>query len=212
MERSSGRFADMTARVAWLRRIPWGFLFLGLVALIVQLVPAWRDVLIYDRTALQNSEFWRVWTGHGVHFGWPHFLVDTGLFLILGWMLERPHPEFTRWSLCLMPLFITTAIYLLDPAMERYAGLSAINLGLLLFLALQGWQRDWRDWFWPTVLLIYVGEVIFEIMSGGTGGGMIQFDDPTVRVATSAHVASAFYALVAWAFSRRRGRTNSKPV
>lgn len=194
----------MTPPVDWRSRIPWVFLGLGAVALLIQLNPAWRDGLIYDRTAIGAGEIWRLWTGHWVHFGWPHFVVDSGLFLILGWMLERSHRRATMTALVLMPLLVSLVLYFFDPAMERYAGLSALNLGLLLFLALQGWQRDWRDWFWPAVLVIYVAEVIFEIVSGGTGGGMIKFDDPTVRVATSAHVASAVYAVGAWVIGRVR--------
>ncbi|MCF7687340.1 MAG: rhombosortase [Cephaloticoccus sp.] len=190
-------------RGVWRRQIPWVFLMLAAAALLFQLNPAWRDRLVFDRSALEHGEFWRVWSGHWVHFGWPHFLADTGLFLILGWVLERRHPRMTLSALLLMPPFIVAAIYLFDPTMHRYAGLSALNLGLLLFLALRGWQRDWRDWFWPAVLVIYVGEVVFEIMAGGTGGGMIKFDDPAVRVATSAHVASAVYAGLAWALTRR---------
>ena len=188
----------MMLPVDWRSRIPWVFLGLGGAALLIQLNPVWRDVLLYNRTAIGGGEIWRLWTGHWVHFGWPHFVVDTGLFLILGWMLERPHRRATFIALVLMPLFVSLVLLFFDPAMERYAGLSALNLGLLLFLALQGWQRDWRDWFWPAVLVIYVAEVIFEIVSGGAGGGMIKFDDPTVRVATSAHLASAIYAIGAW--------------
>ncbi|MEZ5414149.1 MAG: rhombosortase [Opitutaceae bacterium] len=185
-------------------RIPWVFLGLAAVALLIQLNPTWRDGLIYNRTAVGAGDIWRLWTGHWVHFGWPHFVVDTGLFLILGWMLERSQRRATLTALVLMPLLVSLVLYFFDPAMERYAGLSALNLGLLLFLALQGWQRDWRDWFWPAVLVIYVAEVIFEIVSGGTGGGMIKFDDPTVRVATSAHIASAVYAIAAWLTCRAR--------
>lgn len=194
----------MTLPVDWRSRIPWVFLGLGGVALLIQLNPAWRDALIYNRTAIGGGEIWRLWTGHWVHFGWPHFVVDSGLFLILGWMLERSHRRATMTALVLMPLLVSLVLFFFDPAMERYAGLSALNLGLLLFLALRGWQRDWRDWFWPAVLVIYVAEVIFEIVSGGTGGGMIKFDDPTVRVATSAHVASAIYAIGAWMVCRAR--------
>lgn len=181
-----------------LRRPPWIFLALAAVALVIQLAPVWRDALLYDRTALADGAWWRIWTGHLVHFGWPHFIADTGLFLILGWLLDDRHRAFTRWSLFLLPAFIAAALYWLDPHMERYGGLSAVNLGLLVYLALQGWRRDWADWFWPAVLLIYVGEVIFEILQGGRGGGLIRFDDPGIRVATSAHVASAVYALLAW--------------
>ena len=192
-----------------LRRPPWIFLALAAIALAIQLVPAWRDPLLYDRTALVRGEWWRIWTGHLVHFGWPHFVADAGLFLILGWLLDAPHPWFSRFGLAVMPAFISAILYWFDPDMTRYGGLSAVNLGLLLYLALQGWRRDWADWFWPAVLVIYVGEVIFEIAKGGRGGGMIRFDDPGVRVATSAHLASAAYALLAWLIAR--GRPIKKP-
>ena len=181
-----------------LRRLPWIYLAVVTAALITQLNPAWRNALLYDRAAISAGEFWRVWTGHLVHFGWPHFIADTGLLLILGWLLQARHSHFSNLALGLMPVFISTVLYWLDPAMLRYGGLSAIDLGLLLFLALQGWQRHWADWFWPAVLVIYVGEIIFEVIQGGRGGGMIRFDDPEIHVATSAHLASAAYALLFW--------------
>lgn len=190
------------APITPLRRIPWLFLALGAVALLIQLNPAWRPSLLYDRTALAAGGFWRIWTGHLVHFGWPHFLADTGLWLILGWLLEARHPVFSRVALAAMPAFISAVIWWFDPEMARYGGLSAVNLGLLLFLALQGWQRNWAGWFWPAVLVIYAGEVVFEIIQGGRGGGLIRFDDPAVRVATNAHLASASYALLAWLVAR----------
>ena len=181
-----------------LRRLPWIYLAAVTAALITQLNPPWRNALLYDRAAISAGEFWRVWTGHLVHFGWPHFIADTGLLLILGWLLQARHSHFSNLALGLMPVFISTVLYWLDPAMLRYGGLSAIDLGLLLFLALQGWQRHWADWFWPAVLVIYVGEIIFEVIQGGRGGGMIRFDDPEIHVATSAHLASAAYALLFW--------------
>lgn len=195
-----------------LRRLPWTYLAAAAAALIVQLNPAWRDALIYDRAALSAREFWRVWTGHFVHFGWPHFIADTGLLLILGWVLRARHSCFGNLALGLMPVFITVVLYWCDPALLRYGGLSAINLGLLLFLALQGWQRNWTDWFWPAVLVIYVGEVIFEIIQGGRGGGMIRFDDPGIHVATGAHLASAAYALLAWLPSRFGWQKEPEPA
>jgi len=178
---------------------PWVFLAVSVAVLIMQLNPAWRDALLYDRSALARGEWWRIWTGHLVHFGWPHFVADAGLLFILGWLLEARHPWFSYTALVVMPAFISAVIWWGEPTMLRYGGLSAVNLGLLLYLALQGWQRNWTDWFWPAVLAIYVGEVIFEIVQGGRGGGMIRFDDPGIRVATSAHIASAVYAFLAFA-------------
>lgn len=187
-------------------RWPWLFITAAVVALIVQLNPAWRDALLYTRPGLERGELWRAWTGHFVHFGWPHSVADVGLMFLLGWLLEARHALFGRIALAVMPPFISALIYVFDPEMIRYGGLSALNLGLLLYYAFQGWQRNWTDWFWPAVLVIYVGEVVFEIIQGGRGGGMIAFDDPAIKVATSAHLASAAYALIAWLIVARRQR------
>ena len=185
-------------------KIPWCFLALGAVALVIQLNPPWREVLIYDRHLIGAGEWWRIWTGHFIHFGWPHFVTDGGLFLILGRLIERDHPIATRTALFLMPLVISGAIFFFDPALSRYGGLSALNLGLLIYYALLGWQQNRFDWFWPAVLAIYVGEVVLEASQGhGHGGGMIRFDDPTIHVATSAHIAGGLYGLVLWLLQRR---------
>ena len=144
-------------RPAAIRSGPWPWASWGivLVATIIQLLPGSRAMLIYDRTGLGGGEIWRAWTGHLVHFGWPHLVVDAGLLAILGWAGERHYPAFTRWGLLLMPPFVSAAIYWFDPEMVRYGGLSAVNLGLLLYVAAQGWRRDWTDWFWPAVIAAY---------------------------------------------------------
>jgi rhomboid family GlyGly-CTERM serine protease len=184
-------------------RIPWAFLAVTLAAIVIQLNGAWRPALIYDRGAIAHGEWWRLWTGHLVHFGWPHFIADAGLFLILGRLLERQHPWLSRCSLVAMPAVISGALYWFDPAMTRYAGLSAVNLGFLVFLACQGWQRNWFDWFWPAVLAIYLGEIALEATVGhGHGGGMIQFDDASIRVATFAHIPGALFGALLAFFAR----------
>ncbi|QYM77802.1 rhombosortase [Horticoccus luteus] len=191
-------------------KFPWVFLALTIFAVVIQLHPAWRAGLIYDRRALQHGEIWRLWSGHFVHFGWPHLVADAGLFLILGRLLERKYPVALRISAVLMPVVISVALYTCDPALERYAGLSAVNLGLLLFYAFQGWQRNRWDWFWPTILAIYIGEVVLEATRGqGHGGGFIQFDDPSIHVATSAHIAGGLYGFALWLCCRRRAKPNA---
>jgi len=187
-----------------LGRIPWTFLIVAAAAAAIQTEGAshagLRDQLIYDRGAIAAGAWWRVWTGHLVHFGWSHFLADTGLFVILGCLIERQHPWLSRFALAAMPAVISGGIFFFEPAMTRYGGLSAVNLGLLVFLACKGWQKNWFDWFWPAVLAIYVAEVVFEsVRSNGRGGGMIEFDDPSVRVATGAHVWGAAFGLALWA-------------
>lgn len=173
-------------------------------SLVVQCFPAWRETLIYDRAAIAAGQLWRVWTGHYVHFGWSHFVPDTGLFLIVGWLLEERHRLFARIGFFAMPAVISAGIFLFDPGMTRYGGLSAVDLGLLLYLAAQGWRRNWSDWFWPAVIAIYLLEIVVQAWHGGQGGGTIRFDEPSVRIATSAHLVGTAYALLALGLARWR--------
>ena len=185
-------------------RIPWVFLAVAATTLVIR-CGDWRDVLLYDRSAVASGQWWRLWTGHLVHFGWPHFVADAGLFVILGWLIEPKQPLLARFALVWMTAGISLAIFFFDPGMQRYGGLSAYNLGLLLFYAGQGWRKNWTDWFWPAVLVIYAGELILEATVGqGRGGGMIQFDDPGVHVATTAHLAGTVGGLILLALDRRR--------
>lgn len=202
---------------ASLTRLPWTFLVLAAVALAIEVNftghGSWRERLIYDRPAVARGEWWRLWTGHVVHFGWPHFVSDTGLFVILGFLLEKRHPWLSRLALAVMPLVISGSLFFFDSSMARYGGLSAVDLGLLVFLACAGWRRNWVDWFWPAVLAIYVGEIILEATYGrGHGGGMIRFDDPSVHVATAAHIPGAIFGCLLSFATQRKAANRSRPT
>ncbi len=193
------------------KKIPWAFLAVALTATAIQFAdraPApWSAALIYDRPALASGQWWRLWTGHLVHYGWLHFAADTAMLLILGRAIEWRFPAASRLALLALPPIISAAIYCFDPGMIRYAGLSALNLAFLVFYAGQSWQRNWLNWFWPAVLLVYVGELMFEAQRGGTGGGLVAFSDPTVSIATSAHLAGGACGLALWFLCRRRAAT-----
>jgi len=186
-------------------RWPWFALAIAAITFCFQAIPNSRTWFIFDRAALAEGEWWRIWTGHLTHFGWPHWFVDVGLWLVLGWVLGPRHPRFYYIAVVFMPLFISSIIFWAEPGLLRYGGLSAVNLGLLLYLALQGWRRQWTDWFWPSVLAIYVAEIGFELLQDGSGGGLIRFDEPGIRIATGAHLAGAAYAMIAvgWTWLRR---------
>ena len=188
-------------------RLPVMFLATAAAATLPMLLAPASAGLIYSRNSILHGQLWRLFTGNLVHFGWLHWFMDTGLFLILGRVLEWQYRAVARVSLPLLALCVTGAVFLFDPEMQRYGGLSGMNVGLLVFLACRGWQRDWTDWFWPAVLLAHVVELAIEIRSGGTGGGMIQFSDPTIRVATIAHIGGAFGGLAIWAWVAVRRST-----
>ena len=176
---------------------PWVFLCLTLAAIAGTAFPSLQESWVFDKGLVAQGQWWRIWTGHLVHFGWPHVVADGGLFLILGRLLERSHLWEALLSLVGMPVAIALALAWGDPHLARYGGLSGVDFGLLVFLALQGWQKNWVDWFWPSVLAIYVLEVVLEsTVGGGAGGGMIRFRDPSIRVATMAHVGGGLFGAV----------------
>ena len=83
-----------------------------------------------------------------------------------------------------MPAVISAGIFFVRPSMARHGGLSAVNLGPLVFLASRGRQGSWFDWLWPTALAVYVAEAALEpARRNGRAGGMNEFDDPPIRVA-----------------------------
>jgi rhomboid family GlyGly-CTERM serine protease len=189
-----------------LRSLPWGFLVVALASSISILMPAWRETLLYNRTGIEDGQAWRLWTGNIVHFGWLHFVADTGLWLIVGWFVERAHSLAARVSIPLMALAVTGAVYFFDPEMLRYGGLSGMNVGFLVFLALTGWQKSWKDWFWPAILGIHVLELILE---STWGHGAIEFDTPGIRVATIAHVGGIVFGVGLWVGINARRRRRS---
>lgn len=180
------------------KRLPWLYLAVVLAAAVAVAVPAIRPALVYNRAAIAQGELWRIWTGHIVHFGWPHGLADGALFVVIGWALERSQRSVSHWSLLVLPAVVSASLFWFDPSMNIYGGLSGVNVGLLVFLACRGWQRNLLDWFWPAVLVIHVVEVFLEIHNHGTGGGAIRFDDASIHVATVAHIGGAIYGVSAW--------------
>jgi len=181
------------------KRLPWLYLAVVAFAAVVVACPSIRPALVYNRAAIAHGELWRIWTGHIVHFGWAHGFADGGLFVVIGWALERSQRSFGRWSLLVLPVVVSASLFWFDPEMNIYGGLSGVNVGLLIYLACRGWQHNLLDWFWPAVLAIHVMEVFLEIHNHGTGGGAIRFDDPAIHVATVAHIGGVVYGVSSWA-------------
>lgn len=197
------------------RLLPPGFTLFTLLALAALALQfsgpgPFREFLIYDRTALAAGETWRLWTGHLCHFGWFHALADTTVFTFASIALTRRRGLSLTGtcvhSLVALPAFISLAIFFLDPAMPRYAGLSGINVALLVFLSLDGFRRNRGDWFWPALLAVHAIELLVENVNGGIGGGAIRFDEPAIRIATIAHLAGAAYGFL-WFLLNARSST-----
>lgn len=181
--------------------VPWATVLVAVLAVVVY---ASRDLgtrLIFERAAIQHGEWWRLWTGNWVHFSASHLLWNLAVLVPAGIWVERIAPGSTRWLLAVGPVVIGVSLWLAEPGLVRYGGLSGLAAGVLALLALAQLSRKEPDrWFWWAVLALLVLKIAVESFAGQAL--FAQFSDPGLRTVPLAHVAGVGCALAVH-FSRR---------
>jgi rhomboid family GlyGly-CTERM serine protease len=92
-----------------------------------------REILRYERAAIAAGEYWRLVSGHFVHLGLQHLLLNlAGLLLV--WLLVGRLYSSRDWTLVVLVcvLAIDAGLWLFDPTLHWYVGLSGMLHGLLL--------------------------------------------------------------------------------
>jgi rhomboid family GlyGly-CTERM serine protease len=104
---------------------------------------AGRALLCYDRAGLAAGEWWRLVSGHLVHLGWRHAVMDLAAALILGWLFGRElSPRRWAWVLLLSLLAVNAGLWWLDPGITWYVGLSGVLHGVMAAAAVTlAWRR-----------------------------------------------------------------------
>ncbi len=128
-------------------RLPVRTLAICAVALLVHFLPWLGQLLIYDRSAIAHGELWRLLTGNLVHLSGAHLALDMAAFLIAGAIIEqRGYRHFT--TLCVSAAaLIGVAIYLFEPTLQFYGGLSGVVTAAVAYLCLQG-MTEHGSWRW----------------------------------------------------------------
>lgn len=159
------------ARLRLIRWQRWGTpLLLGTTALLLMaLGDGAAEALRYQRMAILDGELWRLLTGHMVHLGWSHLLLNlAGLALI--WALVGDSLTSEAWLLLLIccGLFDSLGLLLFNPELQWYVGLSGVLHGLLLAGSLARLVRGKHD----SLLLIIalVMKLTWEQLAGPMPG------------------------------------------
>ncbi len=182
-------------------RASWASLLVGGAAAICLALPQFSDTLLYRRAEMAGGEYWRLWTGHLVHFGGRHLLADLIVFLVAGVWLE----SFARWTtrgfLVLAPAAISAFLYFADPQLTFYGGLSGVAVGLLVLLALLQVRRDKLAprWIWVGVLVLVAVKGALEAF---TNTPLVSDFGPNIKVSSLAHLGGILCALLAWPLAR----------
>jgi rhomboid family GlyGly-CTERM serine protease len=129
------------------------------------------EYLQYQRHAIEHGQVWRLLTGHWVHLGATHFLLNL-LGLLLLWQIIGNWLSTGEKLVVLLgsSLLISIGLYLFYPQISWYRGLSAALHGLWVAGALLGIKRDKKTAFiLLSLLLIKLGwEQAFGPMASST--------------------------------------------
>jgi rhomboid family GlyGly-CTERM serine protease len=179
------------------------------LALAIHFMPAWREATFLLRTEVLAGEWWRLWTGHTVHFSGSHLLWNLAVFVPSAAWLERLDARGARVYLVVAPVVIGMLLLAGDPTLLRYGGLSGLATGTLVFLAsLQLSRRDPREpaWFWLAVLGLVAAKLVVEQV---TKAPLLVSDLGEVRTVPLAHLGGAGCAAVGWLWRRKSARMRS---
>jgi len=142
-------------------------LAITLVCLAFTLMPeSWQSALQYQREAIQDGELWRLISGQLTHLNLPHLLMNlTGLWLI--WMMFFTREDQLACCLYRLPailLLTTLGLWLLNPEVTWYRGLSGALHGLLALALLRHWRA--QPVFHTLLLALLIGKIAWEQASG----------------------------------------------
>lgn len=147
------------------------------------------------RSALQNAEYWRFFTGHLVHSSWSHLAINLAALVVLQQLFGRALRQIEWvWGYA----FIGVAIGICLLAFSRFGsvygsvyGLSGLLHGLFVFAACRALTNDVL--MAAGVLLLIAVKVGWEQINGGSAFMAELIGMP---IATDAHLYGALAGAV----------------
>ena len=120
------------------------------------------------------GQWWRIWTGHLLHFDSNHLIWDLLMFVVLGTACERGRSRTFAVALMVLGALITASLAIYCPEITVYRGLSGIDTGLFVWLVVEQIQHSFSDrrrskaFLWCLALLGLAGKLTFEATTGQT--------------------------------------------
>jgi len=162
---------------AWL--VPGALLLVA--ALLVATGDTGREWLRFEPASITEGELWRLVTGHFVHLGLTHFLLN-GAGLVLVWFLVGRQHTSLEWLAIMAGSIaaIDAGLWIFSPNLEWYVGLSGMLHGVLA----AGIVGNWRVRRSEALILgiVIAGKLAYEQQVGpmpgseATSGGAVIVD------------------------------------
>ena len=144
-------------------RFPWLTTALGVATLAAWTVPGAADVLAFDRDALAAGAWWRVVTGHFVHWTTNHLVWDLGAFLVLGGLIERRSRREFGLTLVSAAAAISAGVWLFAPQLETYRGLSGLDTALFAAIVARAGCESFARRAWLSTAISTLAVMAFVV-------------------------------------------------
>ena len=154
--------------------------------------PAVAPWLEWDRSAIAAGQFWRLLTGHWVHWSFEHLFWSGGAFILPALVCQRIAPR--RFMACVLisAIAISAAVFLTNISMAR--GLSGIDSALFTLLAVVvardaiATREPGRAVAAGALLIALASKILYESV---TGRAFFVQGDASVMVVPLAHAVGA---------------------
>lgn len=161
-------------------------------------VPSLTSLFELDFAAVGDGQWWRILTGHWTHYDFSHLLWDLLMFVTLSVACERRAGKRYAAILVAALALISLAVRVTTPEIMVYRGLSGIDTGLFVWLAVDqiriAWSRRDRTVLVGGTIAItaLIGKLVFEAATGQT----LFVDSSTFTPLVQSHLAGAIAGAV----------------
>ena len=181
-----------------MRRFPFITAAVTAVVLVAWLSPQLHEFCLFERTHISSGQWWRLLTGHLVHFSPSHLIFDSAVFLVTGAMIEDRGRKLVIGLLLTSALAISAGLFWLAPELQFYGGMSGVATAMLCFVAFEcargsGIKRA----VGVTVIILATIKMAWETQASRALFSI--FDRPEIQLAPMAHIIGALVAAAIWA-------------
>lgn len=143
---------------------PAWLLAIALSALMLFALQWFRNDLLFERTLINNGEWWRLISGNFVHNTLNHLYMNLLGLLLLGLLF---HEHFTiKWfavSTFFLSIIVGLGLYFYAPNLNMYVGFSGILYGLYLVAAINAIKH--KDLITGIgILVIIIGKLFWDLL------------------------------------------------
>lgn len=181
-------------------------IFIGVALLTPEILTS----LAYLRDAIANGQWWRLLTGHYVHFTLYHALMNAaGLVLVCLLLLNKQSLLFFCGINIALPVLISLGLWWLFRDIDQYRGYSGVIYGLISAGLVLEWQQNKS--IYSLALILLTAKIAYEQLPNYDVNYLVA--EIGVPVAIEAHllgfVGGVVIGLTVLAYRRQRQHERS---